>query len=66
MGCQKTIALKILEKKADYVLALKGNQSSLLEDVTLFLDDLRKNKQTEKGGIRLLSRNRKKALLDYF
>lgn len=29
MGCQKTIAQTIIEKKADYVLTLKGNQGSL-------------------------------------
>ena len=28
MGCQRDIAQKILDKKADYVLALKGNQGS--------------------------------------
>ncbi len=34
MGCQRKIAKKIVkEKKADYVLALKGNQSGLFEDV---------------------------------
>jgi hypothetical protein len=33
MGCQREIARKILDKKADYVLALKGNQGSLREDV---------------------------------
>ena len=27
MGCQRDIAKKIIEKKADYVLALKGNQA---------------------------------------
>src|ERR1019366_9463561 len=36
MGCQRTIARKIIEKKADYVLGLKGNQGSLREDVELF------------------------------
>ena len=36
MGCQREIAQKILDKKADYVLALKGNQGSLREDVELF------------------------------
>ena len=36
MGCQRDIAQKVLEKKADYVLALKGNQTSLREDVELF------------------------------
>ena len=29
MGCQRDIAQKILDKKADYVLALKGNQGTL-------------------------------------
>ena len=37
MGCQREIAQKIVEKKADYVLALKGNQGTLREDVELFV-----------------------------
>jgi predicted transposase YbfD/YdcC len=37
MGCQRDIAQKIIDKKADYVLALKGNQGSLREDVEVFL-----------------------------
>lgn len=37
MGCQRDIAKKIIEKKADYVLALKGNQGSLHDDVKLFV-----------------------------
>jgi predicted transposase YbfD/YdcC len=36
MGCQRDIAQTILDKKADYVLALKGNQVSLRQDVELF------------------------------
>jgi predicted transposase YbfD/YdcC len=36
MGCQREIAQKIVDKKADYVLALKGNQGSLRDDVELF------------------------------
>jgi predicted transposase YbfD/YdcC len=36
MGCQRHVAEKILEKKADYVLALKGNQGTLREDVEIF------------------------------
>jgi predicted transposase YbfD/YdcC len=36
MGCQRDIAQTILDKKADYVLALKGNQGTLREDVELF------------------------------
>jgi predicted transposase YbfD/YdcC len=38
MGCQKSIAKKIREKGADYVLALKGNQGHLNDDVRLFLE----------------------------
>jgi predicted transposase YbfD/YdcC len=37
MGCQRDIAQKILGKKADYVLALKGNQGSLRADVDVFV-----------------------------
>lgn len=36
MGCQRNIAKKIVDKGADYVLALKGNQGTLCEDVALF------------------------------
>ena len=36
MGCQRSIAKKIIDKKADYILALKGNQATLREDVELF------------------------------
>ena len=36
MGCQREIAEKIREKKADYILALKGNQGTLREDVEAF------------------------------
>ena len=37
MGCQRAIARKIVEKKADYVFGLKGNQGSSREDVDLFI-----------------------------
>ena len=37
MGCQRDIARKIIDKKADYVIALKGNQGTLHEDVELFV-----------------------------
>jgi predicted transposase YbfD/YdcC len=33
MGCQKTIAEKIVGKKADYILAVKENQGHLLEEI---------------------------------
>jgi predicted transposase YbfD/YdcC len=37
IGCQRDIAQKIVDKKADYLLALKGNQGSLRDDVELFV-----------------------------
>jgi len=39
MGTQTGIAKKIRDKRADYVLALKGNQGSLHDDVKLYFDD---------------------------
>jgi predicted transposase YbfD/YdcC len=44
MGCQREIAEKIIEKKADYVLAVKENQGLLAEQVKdsfLLLDSMR-------------------------
>ncbi len=38
MGCQKNIAREIIEADADYVLALKGNQETVHEEVKTFLD----------------------------
>jgi predicted transposase YbfD/YdcC len=43
MGCQRDIAQKILDKKADYVLALKGNQGTLREDVEVFVAEQKAN-----------------------
>src|SRR6478752_6689729 len=39
MGCQRNIAAKIIEKKADYIVALKGNQGTLREDVEVFANE---------------------------
>ena len=39
MGCQRDIAQTIIDKKADYILALKGNQGTLKDDVKLFVDE---------------------------
>ncbi len=33
MGCQREIASQIIEKKADYILAVKENQGHLLEEI---------------------------------
>ena len=39
MGCQTKIVEKIVSKSADYVLAVKGNQGSLSEDIELFFEE---------------------------
>ena len=39
MGTQRAIAQRIIEKQADYLLALKGNQETLQEDVQLYFQD---------------------------
>ncbi len=39
IGTQKSIAEKIIAKKADYLLALKGNQKALHDDVVEFFSD---------------------------
>jgi len=36
MGCQRAIAQRVIDKEADYVLALKGNQGTLYEEVDGF------------------------------
>ena len=43
MGCQKEVARQIVSKNADYVLALKGNQGALREDVELFAAEQQAN-----------------------
>jgi predicted transposase YbfD/YdcC len=40
MGCQKKITKEIIEADADYVLALKGNQETVHEEVKAFLDQI--------------------------
>ena len=39
MGTQKGIAQAVLDRGADYLLALKGNQSSLHDEIRRYLDD---------------------------
>jgi predicted transposase YbfD/YdcC len=43
MGCQRAIAQKIIDKRADYVLALKDNQGALREDVEVFVEEQKTN-----------------------
>ena len=52
MGCQKKIAREIVEADADYVLALKGNQEKVHEEVKSFLDATldEKNRKRPQGA----------------
>jgi predicted transposase YbfD/YdcC len=43
MGTQKAIAAQIVDSKADYVLALKGNQETLHDEVIDYIDEQSKN-----------------------
>jgi predicted transposase YbfD/YdcC len=60
MSCQRKIAQQIIDQDADYVLALKGNQGTLADDVRRFLDDpqtpLASATDTDKGHGRIETR----------
>lgn len=47
MGCQKEIARRIVEQGGEYVLALKGNQDTLYDDVVEFFTDARARQFTD-------------------
>ncbi len=49
MGTQKAIAKQIVEAKADYLLALKGNQDTIHQGVISYVDE-QLNDQFPKGG----------------
>ena len=52
MGCQKDISKQIVSAQADYVFGLKGNQSSLHDDVKLYFEseDVTKKEVTRDKG----------------
>ena len=50
MGTQTKIAEKIRSKRADYVLALKGNQGTLYDEVREYFSDKEFEKEIEKAG----------------
>ena len=62
LHCQKETAALVIEKKADYLLNVKGNQETLMEDIELYVqdDDLRESMDTattvEKNGGRIEQR----------
>jgi predicted transposase YbfD/YdcC len=49
MGCQKEIARTIRDRKADYLLALKGNHEHLFEQVVAFFDGACAHGRKEQG-----------------
>jgi predicted transposase YbfD/YdcC len=66
IGCQRDIAQRVLDGAGQYLLAVKGNQGSLHQDIKEFLDDAvardfagvnhDRYEQTEKGHGRLETR----------
>jgi predicted transposase YbfD/YdcC len=60
MGAQRPICQQILDGDGDYVIALKGNQKTLYENVQLFLEDEQnhefKNENNDKGHGRIVQR----------
>jgi predicted transposase YbfD/YdcC len=57
MSCQRKIARQVIDQGGNYVLALKGNQETLHDDVRRFLDDpltpLASAVETDKGHGRI-------------
>ena len=43
MGCQRAIVRDIVQRKADYVISLKGNQGTLHREVRDFFEDAEKD-----------------------
>jgi len=44
MGCQRDIARKIIEKEADYIFSMKGNQGNMHKDIKRFFKKQKKVK----------------------
>lgn len=55
MGTQTKIAEKIIKSKADYVLALKGNQETLHNEVVKFFESCEDEKYQQEHQIRVFS-----------
>src|SRR3974390_2698561 len=48
LNCQRAIAQQVVDQEASYVMALKGNQQSLHDDVRRFFDDPQSKVETAK------------------
>ena len=61
-GCQRKIVRKILKRGAGYVISLKGNQSTMLDEIRAFMQDpafkakFKKAKTVDKGHGRIETR----------
>jgi len=55
MGTQKTIAAQIIDRQADYVLALKGNQETLHQAVIDYIDEQIESDFADAAARRLLT-----------
>src|SRR3954451_2106031 len=51
LNCQRAIAQQIVDQGGDYMLALKGNQATLHDDVARFLDDPASKVSTAKPDV---------------
>jgi predicted transposase YbfD/YdcC len=58
MGTQKAIAAEIIDSKADFVLALKGNQETLHQQVMDYIDDQAENDFANVKARRLVTREK--------
>jgi predicted transposase YbfD/YdcC len=56
MGTQKAIVAQIIDQKADYVLALKGNQETLYQAVIDYLDQQMANDRADVTARRLVTK----------
>jgi predicted transposase YbfD/YdcC len=62
MGAQRSICAQIVEQEGDYVIALKGNQGTLHEDISRYFNDLKlrenclSSEENDKGHGRLEQR----------
>lgn len=51
MGCQKEIVHDIVDREAEYVICVKGNQETLHQDIVAHFADAREGKPNPKNGI---------------
>ncbi|WP_445354469.1 ISAs1 family transposase [Microbulbifer sp. EKSA008] len=61
MGCQKTITQKIIERGGDYVIAVKGNQDKLHQQITTHFNnlfDMQYHKHVDTDCVEEVSRGR--------